>query len=134
MVTDHIDGNVLSVERHRAARGIQQSGQHPGGHRLSGSVRPQIADDVSRPHDEAHVVDGHHAEEPLDEVCGLQHVSTPVSQHRDTKTQRISWFLRADWTPSHAEGSGTSAQGHRDAEVCLLSENQTLCLRASVLR
>ena len=64
------------------AEGSHEPGHHPARGGLARSVRPEIADHLSRPHDEADIVDDLDAVEPFDEMPrfekGSGHDGTPV--------------------------------------------------------
>ena len=65
-VLDRVVRDVPAVEDHGSARWLHEAGEHPPGRRLSRAIRAEIADHLSRPHDEAHVVHDRDAVEALD--------------------------------------------------------------------
>ena len=67
-VLDRLVGDVPAVEEDGSARRLDEAGQHPAGGRLARAIRAEIADHLSRLHDEAHVVHDRDAVEALDQV------------------------------------------------------------------
>jgi hypothetical protein len=68
-----VTADILAVEEYAPVGGFQQSGQHLDGSAFAGTVRPEIAEDLSGADGEANAIHGGRTDESLSEIEGFEH-------------------------------------------------------------